>query len=204
MHQHENATEKDTRKTRRPVDIQFGEMLKTARADLGWSQRRLAEVLQKSGLKIDPSAITRIETGQREPKLTEAVAIANLLGLDLDTLTYTHSGDFRRGIALVLDNLIESRKSALRAMNAVDLALAGATVEAEQEIIPVSKYDSAVDILKRQVELFYEMVDQDKQKGGPNFAPLHGGVDNDIKRSVIDAITHKILRPVTSDDSPEA
>lgn len=134
----------------------------------------LAIRLQRAGLKIDPSAITRIETGQREPKLTEAVAIADMLGLDLDDLTYTHSEEFRRGMALVLDNLIDARKAALRALNAVDVALAGATAEAEQELGEVSKYGSAVGILKRQIEMFYELVDQDKQKCGPNFAPLYG------------------------------
>ncbi|MGF0257279.1 helix-turn-helix domain-containing protein [Rhodococcus erythropolis] len=201
MHQGEREETETVHPTGTPVDTQFGEMIKDARRELGWSQRMLAIRLQRAGLKIDPSAITRIETGQREPKLTEAVAIADMLGLDLDDLTYTHSGEFRRGMALVLDNLIDARKAALRALNAVDVALAGATAEAEQELGEVSKYGSAVGILKRQIEMFYEMVDQDKQKSGPNFAPLYGGVDDEIKQYVVDALTHKILRSETANAS---
>lgn len=202
MHQGEREATETVHPTGTSVDTQFGEMIKEARRELGWSQRMLAVRLQRAGLKIDPSAITRIETGQREPKLTEAVAIADMLGLDLDDLTYTHSGEFRRGMALVLDNLVDARKAALRALNAVDIALAGATKEAEQELGEISEYGSAVGILKRQVELFYEMVDQDKQKSGPNFAPLHGGFDDEIKQAVIEALTHKILRSETANVPP--
>ena len=57
----------------------FGQNVRAARARKGWSQRELAEALDERGLKLDPSAVTRIERGTREVKLREAVAMAECL-----------------------------------------------------------------------------------------------------------------------------
>ena len=43
-------------------------------------------IMANGDVKLYPSAVTRIETGQREPKLTEAVAIARALGMSLSEL----------------------------------------------------------------------------------------------------------------------
>lgn len=52
------------------------------------SQRKLSELLlDKAGVKLDPSAITRIEKGQRDLKLAEAAAIAKVLDVGIDQLT---------------------------------------------------------------------------------------------------------------------
>lgn len=51
-----------------------------------WSQRRLAEALDEIGVKLDPSAVTRIERGVRDVKLREAVAIASALEVALQEL----------------------------------------------------------------------------------------------------------------------
>lgn len=51
------------------------------------SQRGLAtRIAQITGLKLDHTAVTRIETDQREPKVIEARAIAAALGIRLDDL----------------------------------------------------------------------------------------------------------------------
>lgn len=49
------------------------------REELGWSQRRLSEEVARLGVKLDQSAITRIERGDREPKYSEVVAISEAL-----------------------------------------------------------------------------------------------------------------------------
>lgn len=60
--------------------------MREMREEKQWSQKRLAEVLlQGAGIKLDPSAITRIELGERDVKLQEAVAIAGVLGFRLPT-----------------------------------------------------------------------------------------------------------------------
>lgn len=71
----------------------FGKRIQEARADLEISQRELAERLAERGLKLDPSAITRIEKGTRPVRVEEAVALAAVLDtrvselLDEDWLT---------------------------------------------------------------------------------------------------------------------
>lgn len=71
----------------------FGRNVRAAREQKGWSQRQLASALQKRGVKLDPSAVTRIERGAREAKLREAVAIAECLSVDLRELVTAEAHD---------------------------------------------------------------------------------------------------------------
>lgn len=87
-------------KTRRPPpdDLMpercLGRRLKEVRDRRGLSQARLAEVVeQATGLKLDPTAITRIERGDRAVRLNEAVALSVVLGLSLDELIAPHPGN---------------------------------------------------------------------------------------------------------------
>jgi len=60
--------------------------MKRARDEEGLTQRELSELLLRDRrVKLDSSAITRIEGGAREPRLREAVAIAEVLGFTLST-----------------------------------------------------------------------------------------------------------------------
>lgn len=67
-------------------DKTFGVRVRKARDDRKWSQRKLAEELDRLGVKLDPSAVTRIERGTREVKLREAAAIAAALAVPLEDL----------------------------------------------------------------------------------------------------------------------
>ena len=67
---------------------QFGDLLLEARRKRDLSQRKLAEQLAEYGVAIDASAIMRMENGQREPKLSEAFALAAYLDFSLDTLEF--------------------------------------------------------------------------------------------------------------------
>lgn len=64
----------------------FGDRVRDAREALKWSQRKLAEELDKIGVKLDPSAVTRIERGTREVKLREAAAVAAVLKVPIQDL----------------------------------------------------------------------------------------------------------------------
>lgn len=64
----------------------FGEVLREIRESKDWSQRQFADALEEAGLKLDPSAITRIERGTRAVKLREAVTMASVLGVDVSRL----------------------------------------------------------------------------------------------------------------------
>lgn len=63
------------------VEAGFGELVRGARVERGWSQRELADLLG-----LDTSAISRLEAGTRTTKLTEAVTLSEVLGVPLNAL----------------------------------------------------------------------------------------------------------------------
>lgn len=68
--------------TREEIERTFALRMRAARNALGLSQRAFAEGLEAAcGAKLDPSAVTRIETGQRPVSLVEAVWIADFLNI---------------------------------------------------------------------------------------------------------------------------
>lgn len=65
----------------------FGESVRRVRQVKGWSQRELADRLD---IRLDPTAITRIENGTRDVKLAEAHSICSALGITIeDAVSYT-------------------------------------------------------------------------------------------------------------------
>ncbi len=59
-------------------------MMRTAR---NYSQRAFAERLTNKGMRVDASAVSRIEKGTRSVRLVEAMTIAEVLDVPLDFLT---------------------------------------------------------------------------------------------------------------------
>ncbi|MCZ4535555.1 helix-turn-helix transcriptional regulator [Gordonia terrae] len=57
----------------------FGETVAAHRKKLGWKQADLIAALAERGVILDSSAITRIEKGEREPRLTEALTLSEVL-----------------------------------------------------------------------------------------------------------------------------
>lgn len=64
----------------------FGVRMREARERLQLSQRAVADKLTESGVRMNASSITRIEKAQREPKISEAAAIASVLGFSMEGL----------------------------------------------------------------------------------------------------------------------
>ncbi len=64
----------------------FASRVRQIREGLGWSQEELARRLAEIGLRLDPTAITRIERGDRAVRIEEAVAIAQALRSPLNAL----------------------------------------------------------------------------------------------------------------------
>lgn len=120
----------------------FGDNVRRARAIKGWSQRRLAEALDVRGVKLDPSAVTRIERGAREVKLREAAAFAQCLGVDIQELI-TPAG--REPLAVVLQML----KSAADRMQAARSALAEMASYLTAVEALLSQYPELVEDLRR-------------------------------------------------------
>ncbi|WP_028463390.1 helix-turn-helix transcriptional regulator [Nocardia sp. 348MFTsu5.1] len=61
----------------------FPAAMRRGRQALGLSQRALSQKLTELGVTIDQAGITRMESGQREPRLSEAVVIAEYLQFDV-------------------------------------------------------------------------------------------------------------------------
>ncbi|WP_131722658.1 helix-turn-helix domain-containing protein [Mycolicibacterium chlorophenolicum] len=95
----------------------FGRNMRIARGQRGWSQRQLAEALEGQGVRLDPSAVTRIERGDREVKLREAAAIADCLNTDLQQLLMPSGPD-------PLSMVLEVRKFAEKRMRSGRFAFA--------------------------------------------------------------------------------
>jgi transcriptional regulator with XRE-family HTH domain len=62
----------------------FGRRLREEREQRGWTQAELAE---RSGTGLHPTAVTRIERSERGVSLNEALAFAAALGVSLPELT---------------------------------------------------------------------------------------------------------------------
>ncbi|MBB4856271.1 transcriptional regulator with XRE-family HTH domain [Mycobacteroides chelonae] len=119
-------------------DKQFGDRVRQARAERDWSQRKLAEALDEIGVKLDPSAVTRIERGNREVKLREAAAIAVALGVPIQDLSPSPSVSPREQFESLLQLAARHGKEGREALGAMAMYLAAALnlCEHHPELIP--------------------------------------------------------------------
>ncbi len=108
---------------RQSSELHFAQKVRSLRAVRGLSQKRLAGILsERSGITLDPTAITRIETGDRVIRLGEAVAIADALGVPLAAMLPLAGGDVPAALELP-QAVVESLRAA-RDMVDATLALA--------------------------------------------------------------------------------
>jgi transcriptional regulator with XRE-family HTH domain len=68
------------------MEYQFRKRLRRERERLGWSQNDMAERLERQGFSFYGTTIAKVEAGNRMVGIAEAVAIADLLEVPLDTL----------------------------------------------------------------------------------------------------------------------
>lgn len=71
----------------------IGPKIRQARNDAEMSQAKLAARLQVMGIRVDRSAIAKIETGRRPVSDVETAAIAETLGVKIAWL-FADSGDW--------------------------------------------------------------------------------------------------------------
>lgn len=71
----------------------FGRRMRQERERLGWRLRDLAGAVTELGIQLHPSAYAKMETGLREPDLTEAVTIAAALGQPLTAMLAAEAGE---------------------------------------------------------------------------------------------------------------
>lgn len=116
----------------------FGKLLREARTAAGWTQKELVERLSEKGVQLDTSAITRMEKGQREPRLREAIEISELLDFSLDLvgadelLELGGETQFARGEELFLRDMRAARQKLLDACFHQHVAFDGIFSDDEQ------------------------------------------------------------------------
>ncbi|RLZ02888.1 hypothetical protein CWC38_08715 [Kocuria tytonicola] len=101
--------------------------MRELRAQRGYSQKRLADELTAGGVELDASAVSRMEKGTRSLRLSEAMAVAEVLSTTLDRMIVTDRGDssVREALALIKqfdDSLKSVEQEIARAVDSQILA----------------------------------------------------------------------------------
>ena len=91
------------------TDKRFGERLKAKRDYRGWSQADMAKMLSDKGIQpMHPSTVAKIEAGDRSVRINEAVGIADLFEVSLDSLLGRKPGTQRNDLTYLLRALRQS------------------------------------------------------------------------------------------------
>lgn len=145
-------------------------------------------------MKLDPSAITRIERGTRDIKLAEAVVIANVLDFSLGEFSYSPDDHFRAREFSLIAAAIRARKALLDAVRSIDRWVNNTDPETEQRLIQKRGLTDVVDLytstLKRSPAF--------KSGGGlgsegANWAQYYSDEDRAVKQAIVDAVTNHLL-----------
>ena len=177
------------------VNKQFGDIMRDHREQRGLSQRQLAEMLRSVDLKLDPSAITRIERGTRDVKLSEAIAIANLLEFDLHRLSYSAVQQFVLGEASQVQMTIRARKALLDALRHLDRWVSNTDGHTEDRVMQIGKFSNEVEIYTDAVRRS-PALSRGGSLGsgdGDNFEVYHTGEDRLMKQAIVDGVIGGIL-----------
>lgn len=106
-------------------DSQFGERVKRARGDRGWSQPEMANRLREAGIEpMHTTTLAKIEAGVRSVRINEAAGIADLLGISLDALLGRAAGpadnDLQFALRVLRDSARASSEQALDVAHDLD------------------------------------------------------------------------------------
>jgi transcriptional regulator with XRE-family HTH domain len=166
------------------VTATFAERAKAARLRSGLTQQQLSDRLRdETRVVLDTSAITRIEAGQREPRLGEALAIARVLSFGLNNLVPRADLDFYLSdVERLMD---ESRAALIRMVKSVDPVVEFVRAD------PSSLGDDSLDDRFRAiVGWFQQRASRDELK---NIAITTNRTDEKLKRQLLRAVSDGIL-----------
>lgn len=181
------------RRWRSTPDRRFGDLVRQARERKKWSQRQLAEVLAVAELKLDPTAITRIERGTRDVKLGEATVIASVLGIDLGKalteIPISHDQQFRMGVTAVATAAVQARRMLVQALDEVRHMMLDKIDEETLERMSKEAGFSGM------AELTSALIRQECDREEAHTMRSHALSDRDrhVKQAVIDAVIDEVL-----------
>jgi transcriptional regulator with XRE-family HTH domain len=166
------------------VTATFAERAKGARLRSGLTQQQLCQRLaEETGVDLDTSAITRIEAGQREPRLGEALAIARVLGFGLNNLVPRADLDFY--LSDVERLMKESRAALIRMVKSVDPVIE--FVRANPSSLGDKRLD---DRFRETIGYFEKSASRDELE---NVAITTNRTDEKLKRQLLRAVADGIL-----------
>lgn len=177
------------------VSRQFGDLMRERRESRGWSQRQLAEMLHVVDLRLDPSAITRIERGTRDVKLTEAIAISNVLEFGLDEISYSPEERFLMREFSEIEMVIKARKALLDAIRQIDRWGNNTDPDTEKALIAKRGLANVVDLYVgrlREASAF-QLGNDLGHNHGDNYAVFYNDLDREIKQTIVDSVIGNVL-----------
>src|ERR1700722_4238666 len=183
---------KQTVSSSEAVGRNFGERAKDALIEAGMTQVQLQERLgAEFGLNLDTSGITRIEAGQREPRLSEALAIAAILDFGINNLTPT-APDLDFYMSHLRELMHESRETLLTLLRSVDQV-----TEFVQRNPGCVGDDGIEGTFQNEFEWFRQEVKQEpivrEDKQTLKFAVTTDKSDEKLKRQLLRVTTEDLL-----------
>ncbi|MDV8024010.1 helix-turn-helix transcriptional regulator [Rhodococcus sp. IEGM 1330] len=165
------------------MNQEFGELLKDRRVARGLSQRALAEKLAELGFPIDPSAITRMETGQREPKLSEAMTLCDYLDIDLAVLDYgRNSLAYHGAVEAASHSYLEARKALRRFINDAEYVYMVHRPDLNSQVNPPNTHEEVLEYIIAVLQ---------KQRSTENerlVAPTEGHIDAAFRQALLSEV----------------
>lgn len=101
------------------TDQRFGERVKDERETRAWSQADMAKMLVDKGIKpMHPTTVAKIEAGDRSVRINEAVGIADLFGVSVDSLLGRKPGAQRNELQYLLRLLRDTARQSSQQVSA--------------------------------------------------------------------------------------
>jgi transcriptional regulator with XRE-family HTH domain len=173
------------------VSSTFADRAKAARLRAGLTQQQLSDRLRtESEVLLDTSAITRIEAGQREPRLGEALAIARVLEFGLNNLVPRADLDFYMSdVERLMD---ESRATLVKLLRSVD-----PVVDFVRQNPDCLGEDRLEDRFREVFEWFHRRVSHEdlghENQQTLTFAITTNRTDEKLKRQLLRTVSEGIL-----------
>ena len=168
----------------------FGERVREARDASGMSQRAFAELVG-----IDRMALARLETGDRDPRLSEAIAVASALGIPIGRPAHTGFSRYTTWMNKIEKSLLEARESARS-------AFVEAVMLSEQfgdELADEARSNGAVGETMDDI-FFGDLRRMSRHLRDPKFSStfvqqeIEGDYEVELSRIVIEAVIEDLFR----------
>ena len=139
--------------------IHFRKKARHEREQRGWSQADVAKKLIAKGIdKIHPTTVAKIESGDREVKLDEATAIADLFDMSLDVLVARHSTERREDeLTYYLRQLRDNARRHASQVGALVWAVAGDVTNVSLDGVPDDIADTWAEIEERSNSVVHDL-----------------------------------------------